>query len=114
MICNSSLAKRSESSAPLQGPPSRSTRGGFGFFRWLDSGVGKATPMERNGWSSPFRRRREDPMSPSYISHEGVPARGRDCSLFLPFLGPLGSHEGVPARDRDCSLFLPFLGPLGF
>jgi hypothetical protein len=29
-------------------------------------------------------------MSPSYISHEGVPARDRDCSLFLPFLGPLG------------------------
>src|SRR5215204_785728 len=37
MICNSSLAKRSESSAPLQGPPSRSTRGGFGFFRWLET-----------------------------------------------------------------------------
>ena len=29
-------------------------------------------------------------MSPSYISHEGVPARDRDCSLFLLFLGPLG------------------------
>src|SRR5215218_10811789 len=31
-MCNSSRGEKSESSAPLQGPPSRSTRGGFGFF----------------------------------------------------------------------------------
>src|SRR5215213_1483614 len=75
LICNSSLAKQFESSAPLQGPPSRRTRGGFGFFagsrlggresRTVDRrSLGKATLMERNGGSSPFRRREKKSVQP--------------------------------------------------
>jgi hypothetical protein len=55
MICNSSPSEKSESSAPLlQEPPSRSTRGGFGFFSLARySGTGKAGPLAVVGWYSP-------------------------------------------------------------
>src|SRR5215211_9200625 len=87
MICKSSLAIGSESSAP-----SSSTRGGFGFFRWLESGVGKAGLWPSfSGQSNAHGTERleqslQEEESRSYVSHEGVPARDRDCSLFLPFL----------------------------
>src|SRR5215204_3999480 len=53
VICNSSRSEKIRVLRRPPGPPSRSTRGGFGLFSLLDSGTGKAGPLAAFGCYSP-------------------------------------------------------------
>src|SRR5215208_4672891 len=53
LMCNSSRGKKSEFSAALRGPPPGVLVEDSDYFRWLDSGRGKAGPLAAFGWYSP-------------------------------------------------------------
>ena len=53
LMCNSSRGEKSEFSAALRGPPPGVLVEDSDYFRWLDSGRGKAGPLAAFGWYSP-------------------------------------------------------------
>jgi hypothetical protein len=69
MTCKSSLAIGSESSAP-----SSSTRGGFGFFRCLDSGTGEAEVLAGD-------LAQRTPRSPNELRSERTPTKQWEQSV---------------------------------
>ena len=116
LICNSSRGEEIRVLRPPPGAPSRSTRGGFGFFRWLESGVGKAGLWPSfSGQSNAHGTERleqslQEEGRSSYVCHEGVPARDRA----VPFFCHSSALWGSDVSGRKGWRYSPKLVEAGF